>query len=225
MGKRIEIDLEEKVLLVEEYIAGRIRGREAARRAGVGSSTMQSWISRYRAEGIEGLRLDGNQDKRKYDKQVKRKVVEEYRSGKGSSLSIVQKYKLRSGNLVLNWVKEYHRHNGKETGGNVMAKRRYTLEERVQVVTEHLENGKSFSEIANLYDLSTQLVRTWVAKYREMGLAGLEDRRGQRMAEQTLRTPEEELRIRNAGLERENYLLKMELELLKKVKELERGDR
>lgn len=59
-----------------------------------------------------------------------------------------------------------------------MAKNRYTLEERVQVVKEHLENGKSFSEIANSYNLSTQLVRTWVKKYREMGLAGLEDRRG-----------------------------------------------
>lgn len=225
MGKRIEMCLEEKVFLVEEYITGRIRGREAARRAGVGSSTMQSWISRYRAEGIEGLRQDGNQDKRRYDKQTKRKVIEEYQSGKGSSSAIAEKYKLRSGNLVLDWVKEYHRHNGKETGGEVMTKRRCTLEERVRVVKEYLENGKSFPEIANCYDLSVQLVRTWVKKYREMGLAGLEDRRGQRTAEQIPRTPEEELRIRNAGLERENYLLKMELDLLKKVKELERGDR
>lgn len=225
MGKRIEMDLEEKVFLIEEYIAGRIKGREAARRAGVGSSTMQSWISRYRAEGGEGLRQDGNQDKRRYDKHTRRKVVQEYLSGKGSSLTIAEKYKLRSGNLVLDWVKEYHRHNGKESGGDVMTKRRYTLEERVQVVKEHLENEKSFSEIADIYDLSTQLVRTWVGKYREMGLAGLEDRRGQRTAEQSPRTPEEELRIRNAGLERENYLLKMELDLLKKVKELERGDR
>nr|WP_130790269.1 helix-turn-helix domain-containing protein [Lachnoclostridium pacaense] len=70
-----------------------------------------------------------------------------------------------------------------------MAKNRYTLEERVQVVKEHLENGKSFSEIANSYNLSTQLVRTWVKKYWEMGLAGLEDRRGKRTAEQIPRTP------------------------------------
>lgn len=140
MGKRIEMDLEEKVFLVKEYIKGRIKGREAAPRAGIGSSTMQSWISRYRAEGIEGLRQDGNKDKRRYDKQTRRKVAEEYLSGKGSSLTIAEKYKLRSGNLVLDWVKEYHRHNGKETGGDVMAKNRYTLEERVQVVKEHLEN-------------------------------------------------------------------------------------
>ena len=55
-------------------------------------------------------------------------------------------------------------------------------------------------------------------------LAGLEDRRGKRLASQIPRTPEEALRIENARLERENYLLKMELDLLKKVKELERGD-
>ncbi len=225
MGKRIEMELAEKVYLVEEYIAGLIRGREAARRAGVGSSTMQSWISRYRSEGIEGLRQDGNQDKRKYGKETREKAVEAYISGKGSASSIAEKYQLRSGNLVLDWVKAYHRHNEKGTGGDVMAKRSYTLEERVQVVKEYLEHGKSVPEIANSYDLSAQLVRVWVGKYREMGLAGLEDRRGQRMAKQTPRTPEEELRIRNAGLERENYLLKMELDLLKKVKELEGGDR
>ena len=55
-------------------------------------------------------------------------------------------------------------------------------------------------------------------------MAGLEDRRGKRLANQIPRTPEEALRIENARLERENYLLKMELDLLKKVKELERGN-
>lgn len=225
MGKRINLATEEKVFLVEEYIAGRMTGREAARRAGVGKSTMQSWISRYRTEGIAALGQDGNQEKRRYDKEIKRNAVEEYMSGRGSSTSIAEKYKIRSGNLVLDWVKEYHRHNRKESEGDVMTKRRYTLEERARAVKEHLENGKSFTEIAQAYDLSSQLVRSWVKKYQAMGLAGLEDRRGLRTTGQTPRTPEEELRIRNAGLERENYLLKMELDLLKKVKELERGDR
>ena len=43
-------------------------------------------------------------------------------------------------------------------------------------------------------------------------MAGLEDRRGKRLANQIPRTPEEALRIENARLERENYLLKMELD-------------
>lgn len=227
MGKRIEMDIEQKAWLVEECIAGRMSGREAARRAGVGSSTMQIWISRYRAEGVQALEEDGNQARRTYSEDIRRKAVEEYLSGNGSSMAIAEKYKLRSGNLVLDWVREYHRHKDstKETGGETMAKRRYTLEDRVQAVKAHLEEGKSFGEIAEAYDLSTGLVRTWVRKYQALGLAGLEDRRGQRIADQTPRTAEEELRVLNARLERENYLLKMELDLLKKVKELERGDR
>ncbi len=42
MGKRKELVVEEKVSLVEEYLAGRLRMREAARRAGVGHSTMEN---------------------------------------------------------------------------------------------------------------------------------------------------------------------------------------
>ena len=52
MGKRIEMDLGEKEKLIQECLSGRMRMREAARRAGVGHSTMHTWISRHRAEGV-----------------------------------------------------------------------------------------------------------------------------------------------------------------------------
>lgn len=226
MGKRIEIDIAEKEFLIRECLAGRLRMREAARRAGVGHSTMHTWISRYRAEGTAALTEDGNKERRTYSEEIRQKAVEEYLSGQGSSMAIAEKYKLRSGNLVLDWVKEYHRHreNLKKTGGVSVAKRKYTLEDRVQVVREHLEEGKRFSELSGQYGVTVHVVRNWVKRYQEMGVAGLEDRRGKRLAAQTPRTPEEALRIKNACLERENYLLKLELDLLKKVKELERGD-
>ena len=60
-GRRKDVSLEEKVSLVEEYLAGRLRLREAARRAGVGHTTMEIWISRYRSEGISALEENGNQ--------------------------------------------------------------------------------------------------------------------------------------------------------------------
>lgn len=227
MGKGIEIEATEKEYLIQECLAGRLRMREAARRAGVGHSTMHTWISRYRSEGASALSENGNAQKRTYSEEIRRKAVEEYLSGQGSSMAIAEKYKLRSGNLVLAWVKEYHRRreSPKEAGGISMARRKYTLEERVQAVREHLEDGKSFAELSVQYSVTVQVVRNWVKRYQEMGVAGLEDRRGKRLASQTPRTAEEALRIENARLERENYLLKMELELLKKVKELERGDR
>ena len=224
MGKRIEMDLAEKEKLIQEYLAGRMR--EAARRAWVGHSTMHTWISRYRAEGVSALSENGNVQRRTYSEEIRQKSVEEYLSGQGSSMAIAEKYKLRSGNLVLNWAKEYYRYrNSVEEAGVVSTtKRKHTLEERVQAVREHLEDGKSFSELSARYGTTAQVIRNWVKRYQEMGVAGLEDRRGKRLVSQTPRTPEEALRIENARLERENYLLKMELDLLKKVKELERGN-
>ena len=210
MGKRKELSLDEKVSLVEECLTGRLRMREAARRAGVGHSTMESWISRYRSEGISALEENGNQSKRRYDEDFKRKVVKAYMSGQGSSMAIAEKYQLRSGNLVLDWVKAYHERNSKkETGGSVMRKE-HTVEERLQAM------------LSCLVEKAT--LRSWVKKYREFGSAGLEDRRGHRLADQTPRSRDEALRIENAQLKQENELLKMELYLRKKVKELERGD-
>ena len=76
MGRRKDVSLEEKVSLVEEYLAGRLRLREAARRAGVGHTTMEIWISRYRSEGISALEENGNQCKRRYSEDFKRQAVE-----------------------------------------------------------------------------------------------------------------------------------------------------
>ena len=70
MGKRVEMPLEKKEALIPECLSGRLRMREAARRAGVGHSTMHVWISRYRSEGRAALEEDGNQSKRSYSPEV-----------------------------------------------------------------------------------------------------------------------------------------------------------
>lgn len=186
-------------------------------------SNVYKWISRYRAEGEAAFQ----RKKRVYSPEVKQKAIEEYQAGLGSLLSISEKYKISSPPLLLEWIRVYNRHNKSHEGGggNVMAgTRKYTVEERVQIVKEHLERGKSISELAEEHELGYHLVYDWVKKYKAKGLAGLEDRRGQRIAVQEPRTPEEELRVRIAQLEQENYLLKLERDLLKKVKELERGE-
>lgn len=219
------MSLEEKVKLLEECINGRIRQREAARRAGVTIGSIQRWLSHYRTGGKAALEHSGR--RRVYSKETKRSAVEEYLCGSGSLLSISEKYQISTPSLLLEWVQVYHRHNNTQTeeGEIVMAGRRtYTLEERVQIVKEHLEDGKTISELAVEHGLGYRLVYDWVKKYQTKGLAGLEDRRGQRTASQEPRTPEEELRVRIAQLERENDLLRLECDLLKKVKELERGE-
>lgn len=100
-----------------------------------------------------------------------------------------------------------------------------TREERIQIVKECIAGGNDYGGTALRYQVSYQQVYTWTKKYREMGEAGLEDRRGHRAGTLPSRTPEEELKDRIAQLERKNYDLEMENAVLKKLKELERRRR
>lgn len=101
--------------------------------------------------------------------------------------------------------------------------RKTTIEERITIVKECIESGYNYGELAIKYQVSYQQVYNWVKKFTAEGEAGLEDRRGQRVIQQVPRTPEEEYKIKIAQLEHENYLLRMERDLLKKVQEIERG--
>ena len=102
--------------------------------------------------------------------------------------------------------------------------RETTQEERIAIAKDCLESGSNYGETAIKYNVSYQQVYTWVKKFRELGEAGLEDRRGKRVAEQDPRTELEELKIKMAQLEHELYMTKMERDLLKKLDELERRD-
>lgn len=220
-----EVSAEKKEELVQRYLAGELTQQQAAQEAGVRKQSFQRWVARYEAEGSLGLMpAEGF---RAYSEETKKQAVEAYLSGEGSLLEICKKFKIRSEHPLRNWLMVYNsgRNFKNRSGGSRMSKtRKTTQEERIQIARECLENGKDYGACALKYQVSYQQVYTWVKKYIELGEAGLEDRRGQRTAQQEPRTEEEELKIRIAQLERENYLLKMERDLLKKVEELERRD-
>ena len=72
--------------------------------------------------------------------------------------------------------------------------------------------------------VSDQRVRTWTLRFEQMGEAGLQDRRGQRKKDQTLRTDLEQAQIEIEQLKHKLYLAEMENALLKKLDEAERRD-
>jgi len=165
---------------------------------------------------------------RAYSKETKMSAVLDYLAGKGTMQEICEKYGIRDDRQLRSWLKVYNRHEDftKLTGGSRMTRGRdTTAEERIQIVKECIFNGNDYGGTALKYRVSYQQVYTWTKKYREMGEAGLEDRRGHRTGTLPSRTPEEELRDKIAQLEREKYNLEMENALLKKVKELERRRR
>ena len=99
--------------------------------------------------------------------------------------------------------------------------RKTTLQERIDIVTDHMGSGMSYAETAEKYDVSYQQVYQWIQKYKANGVDGLIDRRGQTK-------PAEEM-TEIERLQAENRILKAQLErkeleniFLKKVDEIER---
>ena len=228
MSRKSKIDPAEKVKIVERVLAAEIGVCEAGRLTSVDSSTIRQWRDLYLSDGPTALMA---QHKNKvYSQELKLQAVHEYLNGASSLRDIVKKYHLRSKSQLRNWIKVYTTHGEIKSrtsgGGNYMRKARQTTpEERLEIVQDCLSNNKNYGAAALKYNCSYQQVRNWVLRYEKMGSAGLEDRRGRRAGTQPARTPEEELRDRIAELERKNRDLRMENDLLKKVRELEMKDR
>ena len=225
MPHKTKVSAEEKARIVQDCILGKLSRSEAARKAGVDEKSLRRWIARYEAEGSLAFIATGKN--RIYSEETKLTAVKEYLSGSGSVQEICKKYKIRSERQLRNWIQVYNsgRDFKKMSGGSRMKDtRKTTQEERVQIAKECIENGNNYGEIAIKYQVSYQQVYTWVKKYKELGEAGLEDRRGQRTAQQEPRTEEEKSRVRVAQLEHELYMTKMERDLLKKLEEIERRE-
>ena len=226
MSRKNKLNAEEKVRIAEDCIEGRISQAEAARRVGVDESSIRAWIAKYKSEGSYGLWQ--TEKNRVYSEELKLQAVTEYLAGSESLREICKKYRIRAKTQLRTWIKMYNSGRDfkhKMSGGSRMkSTRKTTQEERVQIAKECIENGDNYGEIAIKYQVSYQNVYSWVKKYRELGEAGLEDRRGQRTAQQEPRTEEERLRIENAQLKHELYLARMERDLLKKLEEIERRE-
>lgn len=210
---------------ITEIESGRLSQSEAARRLGVDESTIRHWLSKYRSEGNAGLECGSKN--RIYSVQTKQQAVETYLTGQYSLQKICEIFKIRGTHQLRDWLKVYN--SGREfkqmSGGSRMkSTHKATKEERIQIAKECLASGNNYGEIAKKYGVSYQQARTWTLKYKELGEAGLEDRRGKRKYEQEPRTELEQAQIRIAQLEHQLRMAEMENHLLKKLKEIERRE-
>ena len=225
MGK-VKYSVEEKLAWVTRILSNEITPTQAAQMSGINDMTIIDWLHLYEVEDIQGLVHQSHN--RSYSVKLKRMAVEEYLEGGISLRQICKKYKIRNKTQLRDWIKRYN--NGKDfgrkmSGGSRMKKTRKTSQkEKLQIVKACMERGFDYGAVALEFKVSYQQVYTWVQKYKELGEAGLEDRRGIRTVSQVPRSELEELRIKIAQLEHENYMLQMERDVLKKLDEIERRD-
>ena len=210
---------------VMEIESGRLSQSEVARRLCVDRETVRNWLTAYRSEGNAGLEC--GRKNRIYSEQTKRQAVETYLTGQYSLQKICEIFKIRGTHQLRDWLKVYN--SGREikrmSGGSRMkSTHKATKEERIRIAKECLASGNNYGEIAKKNGVSYQQAHTWTLKYKELGEAGLEDRRGKRKYEQEPRTELEQAQIRIAQLEHQLRMAEMENHLLKKLKEIERRE-
>lgn len=226
MAQKSKYAPEEKLRIVKLRLDEGVSLRQLSKHEGIAATVIVNWTRLYQMGGTAAL--TPVEIKRKYSAELKLKAVTDYLTSDLSMDAICNKYNISYSVVLRKWIKRYNDHGTfKNCGGesNMNKARKTTLDERIQIVGDCLATGTDYNDIAVKYNVTYRQIYGWLKKYRELGVAGLEDRRGQRTASQTPRTQEEKLRIKIAQLEQEKHLLEVENALLKKLEELERGNR
>ena len=105
MGKP-KYDAELKQKIVEDCLNGRDNPNHVMTSQGIAEKTVRRWIARYRAEGATAFLTP--EKNRRYSAELKKRVVEEYISGKSSVLELMSKYAIRAEVQIQNWIKIYN---------------------------------------------------------------------------------------------------------------------
>ena len=224
--RRRKYSVEFIVNVVKERIKNGTSWERLAAKYNVYHRRIEEWVIQYKENGVSAFSEEGHN--KVYSEETKLCAVKDYLNGQGSQQEITAKYGIRSRSLLRQWIKVYNSGKGfrqKMSGGSRMKEARpTTVEERIQIAKDCIANGGNYGETALKFNVSYQQVYQWVKKFKEKGDAGLEDRRGKRLKDQTPRTREEELEIEIAKLKHELYMTKMERDVLKKLDEIVRRD-
>jgi transposase-like protein len=225
MGRKAKFSKEVKLKAVKEYLAGSMSSHMISDEIGCHHTMILSWVKAYEQMG-ESV-FDAKPRNKSYSKKFKMTVINEYLKGEESIEGISKKYGIYSSTSLRNWLISYNSHKEIKDydpkGDIYMTKsRKTTYEERIEVVKYCIENKYSYKLTAAHFNLPYSQVYQWVQKYIEKGQEGLLDGRGRTKHESEL-SETDKLKRDNEILQARIQRLEMENEVLKKLKEIERG--
>lgn len=225
MGRKSKIPGFQKIEVIEKYLRGEDSLSNLSEELDIHWTSAKQWLQTYLSIGPEGL-LETSKNS-VYTKDFKDTVVHDYLSGNNSLMDICKKYSIKSTSQLRNWILKYNGHEELKSSGTggikIMTKgRKTTYEERVDIVKYCIEHQNNYAETAEHFQVSYQQVYSWLAKYEKGGVEALQDKRGRRKAIEEM-SEVEKLKAENKLLQAENKRKQMELDFIKKLKEIERG--
>jgi len=108
MPRRGRLPADEKIRIVETYLAGEIGVSEFQQKYGIKNQTLYDWVRLYKLLGTAGL--CATERNRKYAPELKRQAVEEYLSGLASLRELCTKYDISNKSMLQHWIKRYNSH-------------------------------------------------------------------------------------------------------------------
>lgn len=219
--------LDERIQAVLSVIEDKKPVSTIAREYGVSQTTIQTWVRKYEADGADGL--EETKGWKKYSQELKTEAVEYYLNGKGGLKPTCKKFNISDPSVLRRWIKHYTSGKGNKSTGKGRSTlkngRKTTFKERIEIVQYTVAHDFDYQQAADNYQVSYQQVYSWVRKYQQDGEQALQDRRGKSLESKPDLTEEEKLQLHIKKLEHRNQYLEAENGLLKKLKEIERGER
>jgi transposase-like protein len=224
MSHKVKIPGPEKIAAIEKYLRGEDSLNHIAALLNVNRTSVKQWLQTYESFGPDGL-LNTSKNMA-YTQEFKTQAVEDYLAGGGSLMEICKRYGIKSTCQLRSWILKYNGHEmlkSSGTGGTpIMTKgRATTFDERVAIVKFCIEHQSNYAQTAERFQVSYQQVYSWTNKYLQSGVEALQDRRGKRKSEDEM-SEVDRLKAQNKLLEAEIRRKQMEIDLLKKLDEIER---
>lgn len=224
MPKKSKLSYEEKLKAIAEYKQGLGSLESIGRKYNIHHESFRCMVLKYDS-GLMSELQEKNTIKT-YSSELKTQAVIDYLSGKGSLMDICIKYNISSKSILIKWIKWYNSHKEfkeRSFGKDIyMTKaRKTTQKERFEIVSFCIANGKNYGLTVEKYDVSYQQIYSWVKKYEEKGIDGLSDNRGKSKTTDEMNEIEK-LRYENKLLQAKLKEKEMEIDVIKKLQEVER---
>ena len=157
----------------------------------------------------------------KYGGKFKLMLVREYKEGKLGYNPLAEKYGMKSSSQLKRWVKVYEKF-GAEGLMRKKQKETYSVQFKLDVLSFMKRTGSSETETALHFGLTNPpLIASWKKAFHEAGVEGLNKLKGRPpmsdKAKNNKSTEPKEMTYEQK-LERENELLRLEVEYLKKLR-------
>ncbi|MCC5468734.1 helix-turn-helix domain-containing protein, partial [Pelosinus baikalensis] len=160
----------------------------------------------------------------KYSESFKLKVVKEYLGGPLGIELLARKYEIKSHRQLLYWVQLYKEH-GAAGLARTKKNKAYTVQFKLDVLSFMKRTGASLTETALEFGLTNPpMISSWKKRLLEGGAEALSRPRGRpSMKHKTkieqVKHPHKKIEMtREQKLERDNELLRLEVEYLKKLR-------